>query len=751
MLSFSSGLTNGLYARNTNTFWVVKLYYNAGSSSLFYGLSDANRDDGDDFYYGLITDFGQFIQNIDYFDYTSSISTMTLKIANVPNSINGGRFSDLLSSQNFANRKWELFQCKQEVRPWDTSSNLLAEGVIAGDFTYNRNEVVLQLLDKSGTIHKDLPTSVVTSSDAPEENLNKPIPMQYGDFSEKSDIGTIPSNFSKYAPRARFPAIVINSWDDSNNVVVAQCDSQRMHTVDADLVFQYQKNIYPNLGSVAFAVSGSTDIIRFSGSSNIYYPELKNGSGLTDGSFQTGATVTANAGSTGTVQFDIPKQPNLGVITDINLVCSFQDFVGSGQDAFTFRDANNTGNSVNVTFSDSNLEQSIDIPLTGGSLIFSTSEQENWSFEGTYEFFLDAGASVNVNAQFKEVALEITYTADQDYTQYIQDINEQKTMMDSFIQNDRRVLVPRQVIKKKKEVTNPANIEYVYFSGKGRKFGSWADDDSRDNGYDENDVIENPIYIAEDIIRTELSYSDINTTVFDASGNSTNGKITNVFDIGTANHPSSIANIKFAFSQNKFINSKSLIENIGSLCGTFFFLSAGKTFKTATLEKDADYASGDAVENIDYNFMTLDSIAFTPLNAVRNSIVVDYDYDYAKNQTKKSVSASDSTSQGTTASGVSQTLEMEIEADKILDTATATGLASYYKDISKDRKLVIMFDVPTARYNHLEVGDIINFENWDSNIKLYGTAMTTSFLFMITQTTKRPHGCEFVVTEVGRP
>ena len=208
---------------------------------------------------------------------------------------------------------------------------------------------------------------------------------------------------------------------------------------------------------------------------------------------------------------------------------------------------------------------------------------------------------------------------------------------------------------------------------------------------------------------------------------------------------------KFAFSQHKFINSKDLIENIGSLCGTFFFLSAGKTFKTATLEKDADYASGDAIENIDYNFITLDSIAFTPLNAVRNSIVVNYDYDYAKNQTKKSVSARDSTSQGTTASGVSQTLEMVLEADKILDTTTATALANYYKDISKDRKLVIMFDVPTARYNHLEVGDIINFENWDSNIKLYGTAMTTSFLFMITQTTKRPNGCEFVVTEVGRP
>ena len=169
------------------------------------------------------------------------------------------------------------------------------------------------------------------------------------------------------------------------------------------------------------------------------------------------------------------------------------------------------------------------------------------------------------------------------------------------------------------------------------------------------------------------------------------------------------------------------------------------------MEKDADYASGDAVVNIDYNLITLDSIALTPVNAVRNSITVEYDYDYANKQTKKSITSTDSTSQGTTVNGVSQTLEFELEADKILDTTTATALALYYKDISKDRKIVIMFDSPSPRYNSLEVGDIINFENWDANVKLYGTAMTTSFLFIITQTTKRPDGCEFVITEVGRP
>ena len=106
-------------------------------------------------------------------------------------------------------------------------------------------------------------------------------------------------------PFGRFPAIITNSWDDSNNVVVAQCDSQRMHTTDADLAFQYQKNVYANLGSVAFATSGTTDLIRFSGASNIYYPTLKNTSGLADRTFSTGQTLSVSAGGTGTIQFKL--------------------------------------------------------------------------------------------------------------------------------------------------------------------------------------------------------------------------------------------------------------------------------------------------------------------------------------------------------------------------------------------------------------------------------------------------------------
>ena len=140
----------------------------------------------------------------------------------------------------------------------------------------------------------------------------------------------------------------------------------------------------------------------------------------------------------------------------------------------------------------------------------------------------------------------------------------------------------------------------------------------------------------------------------------------------------------------------------------------------------------------------------TPANAVRNDITVQYQFNYGMNQTSGTKTASDSTSQGTTVNGIKQTLEYEHDAGMIQDDTTAQNLATYYKDIMKDRKTTIMFDAPTAEYNHLEVGDIINFDNWDANIKLYGASMDSSNnFFMITQTNKRPNGCEFFCTEVS--
>ena len=110
MLGFDSGLSSSIKNAHSVPFWVLKLYYNDDTTaSNFIGVSDAHRVDGTDVYHGIVSSWGNLQQSLDFFNFTTSVSNMSVTLINAENSIMGGRFSDLLSAKNFANRKWELF------------------------------------------------------------------------------------------------------------------------------------------------------------------------------------------------------------------------------------------------------------------------------------------------------------------------------------------------------------------------------------------------------------------------------------------------------------------------------------------------------------------------------------------------------------------------------------------------------------------------------------------------------------------
>ena len=164
---------------------MLKLYYNDESN--FIGVSDRHREDGSDIYYGIVASFGTIRQSLDFFNFTTSIGNMSVTLINSDKSIKGGRFTDLFTTNNFANRKWELFLNTNETSTLDTSARMIATGVISGDINYDRNNVSITLLDKNSKYHKRLPTSIVDSttySGAPLKNIGKPIPMAFGDFHE---------------------------------------------------------------------------------------------------------------------------------------------------------------------------------------------------------------------------------------------------------------------------------------------------------------------------------------------------------------------------------------------------------------------------------------------------------------------------------------------------------------------------------------------------------------------------------------
>ena len=153
------------------------------------------------------------------------------------------------------------------------------------------------------------------------------------------------------------------------------------------------------------------------------------------------------------------------------------------------------------------------------------------------------------------------------------------------------------------------------------------------------------------------------------------------------------------------------------------------------MRRPADYDSAD--KTIDFKDINLKTISKTPLSQVKNDITINYNFDYQAESFTASVNTSDSTSYGTGATGNNQKFKLKLDAFGIVDTTTATQLADAYKVLFKDQKIVLNFTCLTPKYNDLEVGDIVKCKNWDSNIKIYGTAMGTDY-YMVANISKNP-------------
>ena len=791
MLSFDADLTNALKNSNTTAFWVLKLYYN--DESAFIGVSDRHRQDGTDIYYGIVASWGVYRQSLDFFNFTTSTANMSVTLLNNDKSIKGGRFTDLFATNNFENRKWELFLNTNETATLDTPERMIGTGRISGEVDYDRNNIVLSLLDNSTKFHKRLPTATVaesTYSGVKIKNAGKPIPMAFGDFHAKTDIGTIPTghfdrlhNFYKGA----FPAIIVDEWDVQGQESKALADNESIHTLDAENIYTYIDGFYATLTNANNAVSLPTSgtyngksLIDFRGKeASVYLPlstsnlaaESVTGSGsvaneerVGDGSFSAVAQWLANGATTNNsvtnLTFAFPKINKLGTYSGVNLLTKWgtvTDFTAEGASGNFTITVGSTG--IAETNAVTNAETERD-----ASSYFTSAKRDAWDFEGSIVYTLNAGSGNNDNAaQIYESGLRVDFTLDDiieyqeeeifegyRYAQRMRNDNE-RVGYEGYQEFYTYVIQPSIVV--------PAKIDYVYYSGKGRKYGAWIDTinsnarnsengGSADPGYAANDLIENPIYIIESVLRDELGLDssttgiEIDVETFDASGNTTNGNLGSVY-------VDAVADVKFAFSQFKFIDSQDFVNKLAKLTFSYVFMSGDGKFKIKTLKASGDYSSVDAT--INFNDINLNKVSKTALSLVKNKIVFKYNYDYGAKQTLSETTSSDSTSQGSTVNGFNQPATIEILASQIIDDTTATKLAAAYKDLMKSRKNILRFSTNSPKYNHLEIGDIVNFTNF-TNPKIYGTEVndgSTNKFYIITDISKSITSADIECIQVG--
>tara|TARA_Y100001934_G_scaffold283850_1_gene408042 strand:- start:8995 stop:11286 length:2292 start_codon:yes stop_codon:yes gene_type:complete len=752
MLSFDSSLSNALANRNTTSFWVLKLYYN--DESEFIGVSDTHRVDGSDIYYGLVSSWGNLQQSLNFYRFTTSASSMTINLINAERSIKGGRFSDLLSSYNFANRKWELFQNTSQAGTYDTAARMIGNGIINGEIKYTTENISFTLLDNSSRYHKLVPYHSVDAStypNAPSNNYGSPVPMSFGDFGQETDKGDFENHFVK----SHFPAIVVNK-EDSSGYVNALPDTDQGYvdiggTTRNDRVKLnqlYANNVYLGIKKqylqcatsnviVGNASAGSDDtpgsdgenIIKFKGTSFFGYFDFEsvsvagpvsNTDELIDRNFSTVEEFGCTNGSQ-SIELRFPKIPKVGMLTassKVDIIMFTTSATTGSVDDFEIDDP---GTNVPLTFNTSaDLTQTVAFHSTA----FDATQRESLDLTSTDLKLKITDSSGSSAAVIGQVGLQVEFAADQDFTR---PVYQRETIYTGSINDPGGYKIVNTEVD---TALNAQNLDYIYYAGKGREYGAWVDD-SRDNGYDELSLIENGVYIIEDILRNEcgLTSSQIDYATFDTSGNSTNGHIVDTFNEDNVNH------IKFAFSNYKFINSKELIDGIAKQCCSYVFLSGDGLFKIKTLRRTGDYSSAD--KTVDFNDINLKSISKTPLSQVKNDITVNYAFDYQAESFTKSVNTSDSTSYGTGVSGNNQTLKLKLDAFGIIDTTTATQLADAYKELFKDQKVVLDFQCMNPKYNDLEIGDIVKFSNWDSNIKIYGAAMGTDY-YIVQSISKTP-------------
>ena len=517
MLTFDSALTNALKNSNTTAFWVLKLYYN--DESAFIGVSDRHRQDGSDIYYGLVASWGTYRQTLDFFNFTTSIGNTSVTLINADKSIRGKRFSDLLADYNFANRKWELFLNTNETSTLDTAARMIASGVISGEINYDDNNVTLTLFDNTSKYHKTVPINTVDSAtytNAPANNIGKPIPMAYGDFYEKTDIGTIPTTlFDRFKTfyKGAYPAIITDRYDVGVAGSEAKVDSQAIHTLDDENVYYYKSGNYATLTGTVDATSNNP-LIEFEGSRcKAYFPLSSSGfttagsgtythlyeANISNGDFgdSNKTILTADSGDWVTVSYGVEPVSKLGEYVGVTGLAKFGTISGS--------------------FGGSNLlslgGQTFSSPATNdekeAALVFGNAERSSWDFTGgiTVLVFSSSGAkSVEISEMGMVVEFDID-DIDSHEVEELYEILQPRTqslglglpkMWDAGFEKVTRTRTESRLV--------PSKTDYVYCSGKGRKYGAWIDTidsgarnskngDAADPGYAANDLIENPVYI----------------------------------------------------------------------------------------------------------------------------------------------------------------------------------------------------------------------------------------------------------------
>jgi len=680
MITTSTAWDSLVLNSQTQVFPLIRLYY--GDESAYVAVSTADITYESVFYRGLLKNKLNMREKIDTFSHKHSVSNITLELINAE-LIPETRFSDYVESLGsgsdigFYNRKCEIRLGSPTVDDWSDSYAFFT-GVIR-NISHDFKTIKIEVEDKSKIEHRDLPRTIVNSTDfpyAPENSLGKRIPICFGEVDRAPGV------------------LVVGQYTDATNVPKIQFDDTDYHFGFDGYVTEGNPargplHILNNKKYLPIRVDTAKEYAESTADSYIHFNQGE--SETKDNEFTVAASISAIGydGPVGQGGIDT-NWDNIERIID-GSTDAYAELTGSGE----YDDE--TVQLLNMLF-----------PAFGGDL-----KGLSTTIYAFAKVIITGGDHITVTANFENDTYclkNVTFNNIDGGDTYLQSeisggntVDERNNYIYSFAITNDIGSGDAWTIR-----VYELGATWIFVAKDFSKWEWFANVKGRqDAGGVYTAVTGAMIEIPTDILRAVAL--DVGIPVGELNGAA--------FTAGRAS--GYLSGWKHAFSVTDKINSKDLFEGIGKESKTFVFFRADSDLNCATI-KDTYTSSNKSIK-----FDDILDIKFTrtKLSQIKTKVIVHYKFDYGNGGYSLTTSAVQDTNAQTKYNLPAADSTLDVEAKYIRDTTTAESYRDYLLKQWKQPHNLADVKLPLS-YFELELGDIVDFSDYPD--KVFGETITAN-------------------------
>jgi hypothetical protein len=676
-------------------------------SATLYFWTGPDRYFDSKMFYGLIADVGTMSQKIDLYKKTYNTNKMSFRMINGVMGNDGTneiRLSNYLSTSDYINRTAKVYIWFEGITALSDCLEIF-RGVVQPLKSVSDLQLTFELEDAAFMSHTNIPTILINLDDypgTPEQSLGNPLPLVYGESNLDGEMfGTL--HECEWIGEDKI--CISDSALDSGNVLdlwIYDAQAKRFTKIDSS---EYSLT-YDDSGITTAQFSDLVGVVLWlytfpNGVKNFPVVHYCIASGAEqeesgDRDLTTYTSILSTVANQAQENYAFYLEYGLEAEGDLHTgagsgyvgVKGIDDGLGSSAFALAYVYFYNTDDSTGA-----------------GQNLVGLSSADDYT-EADIGAQIDTGRGYNFNN--------------------LNDFCELRIAVDPKLSGSQSQIFRIWEIRLKlKYSINITPGRKIYARIKGRDFGSWIDAVGRTPATgqdDENDIIKNPAYVIEDILRRDLGVSgdDIDVDAFDVAATVVN-------------------NIELAFTLTGQNYSLKVIEAICQQGRLNYSISAQGLHKLIAL-KAGSYSTNDTLYKQDIiagSFV----INYSDVDEIINDVDLQYEYNPGSGEYQQLVNDADSSSK----TAYNMTNKKIIRADKITDATAAADLADHFCGSSNGfwslanishpihSRAVITFECLTFEYIHWEVGDIILMDTSIDDICRNGAVSWLNHQMMITE------------------